>query len=180
MKKKFLLPILAAGVFCFSATPSKADLVLGADFSRAHFSYNNGAETYLEDNYNIVGPVIGVSVNGVGIEAFYKTYKEKNNGSGIDSKVKSYGADFVLQLPTNEYIDFVGSVGYVKYEFEGELEGLNQGDLDCYGPRFGLGMQINLNRHVGIRAMYHYTSINSGIHYFDSINELTAGVRLSF
>lgn len=180
MRKKFLLAFFTISISLFSALSAKADLVLGADFSRSHFSYNNGADAYLNDNYNIVGPVVGVSVNGVGIEAFYQTYSESNNDNGVNSKIKAYGADFVLQLPTNEYIDFVGSVGYIKYEFEGDLDGLNQGDLDCYGPRFGLGMQINLNRHVGIRAMYHYTSINSGIHYFDTINELTAGVRLSF
>ncbi len=179
MKKNLLLPLLA--ICCLlTASPAKADLVLGADFSRSHFSYNNGADSYLSDNYNIVGPVVGISVKGVGIEAFYQTYDETTNDNGVNSKLKAYGADFVLQLPTNEYIDFVGSVGFIKYEFEGDLDGLDEGDLDCYGPRFGLGMQVNFNRHVGLRMMYHYTSINSGIHYFDNINELTAGIRLSF
>ena len=179
MKKTHLLSVLTAITVAFSAAPAKADLVLGADFTRSHFSYKNNAETYLEDNYNSIGPVVGISMNGFGIEGYYKTYSDSSKDD-IDSKVKIYGADFVLQLPTNEYIDFVGSVGYAKYEFEGNFNGLNEDKLNCHGPRFGLGMQINLNRHIGLRAMYHYTSINSGIDYFDSINEMTAGIRLRF
>lgn len=179
MKKKYLLSVLTAATLCLAAASAKADLVLGADFTRSHFSYNNGAENFLEENYNNIGPVIGVSMNGIGIEGYYKTYSDSDK-NGIDSKIKIYGADFVLQLPTNEYIDFVGSIGYVKYEFDGDFDSLTNEKLDCHGPRFGLGMQLNLNRHIGLRAMYHYTSINEGIDYFDSINELTAGIRLRF
>lgn len=179
MKKNHTLFALIAAVIVTTSSPAKADIILGGDFSRSHFSYKNGAKEFLEENYNNIGPVIGISKNGIGIEAYYKTFEEtdKNN---VESKIKIYGADFVLQLPTNEYIDVVGSVGYAQYKFEGDFDGLTDDDLDCRGPRFGLGMQINLNQYIGIRAMYHYTSINSGIEYFDSINELSAGIRLRF
>lgn len=179
MKKNHLLSVSTAVAVILSAAPAKADLVLGADFTRSHFSFENGAEDYLESNYNSIGPVIGISMNGFSLEGYYKTYSDSSKDD-TDSKIKVYGADFVLQLPTNEYIDFVGSVGYAKYEFEGNFDSLTKEKLDCHGPRFGLGMQINLNRHIGLRAMYHYTSINEGIDYFDSINELTASIRLSF
>lgn len=180
MKKIYLLSVLTIIPVIISTTPAKADIVLGADFTRSHFSYENGAENYLEDNYNSIGPVIGISMNGFGIEGYYNKTFSDSTKNDTDSKIKTYGADFVIRLPTNEYIDFVGSVGYAKYEFERNLNGTSEEKLDCHGPRFGLGMQINFNRHIGLRAMYHYTSINSGIDYFDSINEITAGIRLSF
>ena len=179
MNKSVLLLFLTFVTGLFYAGSAKADIVLGADFTRSYFSFNNEAENYLEDNYNNVGPVVGISINGVSIEAYYKTYSEvmKDN---TESKIKAYGADFVLRLPTNEYIDFVGSVGYAKYEFDIVPNHLSDEEIDCYGPRFGVGMQFNFNNHLGMRFMYHYTSLTHGIDYFDTINEVSGGIRLSF
>lgn len=179
MKKFKIIFALTAIICLFSATPSQADLYIGADFTRSHFSYQDENEPYLSDNYNIAGPVIGFSINGVGVEGFYKVSNEMGNDDDFDSKLKSYGADFVVALPTNEYLDVVGSVGYIKNELSYELNG-KEINVDTDGLRFGLGFQFNLNRVVSLRTMYHYTALSKDLGRLDAINEISAGIRLNF
>lgn len=180
MKKFKLISILTAIICLFSASPSQAQLYVGADFTNTHFSYQNDGDQLLSDSYNVIGPVVGVNIiNGIGVEGFYKVSDDTENDHNFDSKLKSYGLDFVIALPTNEYIDFVASVGYVKNELSYEENGQDV-QLDFDGIRFGLGLQFNFNRVVSLRAMYHYTALSDDLDRLDAINEFSAGIRLNF
>lgn len=177
-KHIFCAAVLTGSLFL--SLPARADVYFGADFTHSDLSYKDDNQLFFNDNYNMIGPVVGFEVNGIGVEGFYKMSDNTDNDNGQESKLKSYGADFVLALPTNEYIDFVASAGYVHHELSYKKDDGTKFKQSGKGPRFGIGMQFNLNRHLALRAMYHYTSLTSGIDEFDYINEVTAGIRIGF
>lgn len=180
MKKNILICSLFLIINLFLSMNAQAQLYIGGDFSRSHISYKSDYDNYFNDNYNVYGPVVGVSVNGIGIEGFYQIAGGVNDDLGDDSDFRVYGVEFIMELPASELIDFVASLGFVKYEFEHTPSGGEKIREDCEGVRFGLGFQINLNKHIALRTMYHYSSINSNIDKFDNISELTAGFRIYF
>lgn len=172
--KKFL------AIFFFSlistiASPARADLVLGADVYKTFMDTSQELEAYSNDNYDMVAAVLGFDFKGVGIEGFYQQSDDTSNDYNRDSKLQAYGVDFVMRLPTSDYIDFVGSAGYVKYK----LETLER-DWQTDGLRLGLGIQFNINQHIGFRAMYHYSVLTEEINDIKTINEISAGIRLKF
>lgn len=180
MKKNILICSFFLIINLFFSLDAQAQLYIGGDFSRSHISYKSDYDNYFNDNYNVYGPVVGINVNGVGIEGFYQIAGGVNSDLGDDSDFRVYGAEFILELPASEMVDFIASLGFVKYEFEYTPSGGEKIEEDCEGVRFGLGFQLNLNKHIALRTMYHYSSINSNIDKFDNINELTAGFRIYF
>lgn len=180
MKKNLLICTLLLIINLCIICPARAQIYIGGDFSRSHISYKSDYDNYFSDNYNVYGPVVGVSINGVGIEGFYQISNGINSESDDESEFRVYGAEFILELPASEMVDFVASLGFVRYEFEYNPEGAEKIKEEAEGVRFGLGMQINLNKHFALRTMYHYSSINSNIDKFDNISELTAGFRIYF
>lgn len=159
---------------CF-AQKAQAHLVLGADFYQTFVDTDRETERLVKDKYDNIAAVLGFDFNGVGVEGFYQTFNEAENDYGVSSKLNVYGADFVLRLPTNEYFDFVGSIGYAHYTFETPVD-----DIDSEGLRLGLGLQFNLNKYIGLRAMYHYTALTEEIDNIKTINEFSAGIRIKF
>ena len=173
MKKSFITFIFA--ISSLFSMPARADLVLGADIYQVLMDTSQELDTYTEDNYAMIAAVLGFDFKGVGVEGFYQISDDNTNNYGKNSKLKSYGADFVLRLPTSEYIDFVASAGYVKYT----LETIQQ-EYKTDGLRLGLGLQFNLNKYIGLRAMYHYSALTEEINEIKTINEFNVGLRLKF
>ena len=170
--------ILTIFVFVWLAlipNAAKADIVFGADVYRAFIDTTQEIEPYTEDNYDMIAAVLGFDFNGISVESFYRTSEDVSNNNNIDSKLQAYGADFVLRLPTSEYLDFVGSVGYVKYKMETKIK-----DYESDGLRIGLGFQFNFSKYIGVRAMYHYAALDEEIDEIKSINEVSAGIRIKF
>ena len=155
--------------------PAKADVVFGADFYRTFIDTDRETELLLSDKYDNIAAVLGFDINGVGLEGFYKTYNEQTNDYGVNSKIEAYGADFVLRLPTSEVMDFIGSAGYIRYNFD-----LDNDTIYTDGLRVGFGLQFNLTENIGIRAMYHYTSLTKEVESIKTINEISAGIRIKF
>lgn len=180
MKLKYFLGMTSVIVCLLASFPSQADVYFGADYTYSNISYKDENQLYFNDDYNIIGPVLGFEVNGIGAEIFYKMSNDTENDNKLESKQISYGIDFILALPTNEYIDFVTSAGYVHHEFQYDMDDGTEIKKTGKGPRFGIGLQFNLNRHISLRTMYHYTSLTSGIDDFDYINEVSAGIRIGF
>lgn len=180
MKKSFLILSLLLLLNAFSPKTAQAQFYVGGDYTRSHANYESDYEAFYNDNYNSLGPVVGINVNGIGLEGFYQTSNKHKNNYGYESDFKVYGAEFILALPTSELIDFVASLGFVKYEFEYTGENGSNINEDAEGVRFGLGFQVNFNKHMAFRTMYHYSSINSNIDKFEDISEFTAGFRFYF
>ena len=155
--------------------PAKADVVFGADFYRTFIDTDQETERLLNDQYDNIAAVLGFDINGIGLEGFYKTYNEQTNDYGVDSKIEAYGADFVLRLPTSEVIDFVGSAGYIRYNFE-----VDNDTIYTDGLRLGFGLHFTLTKNIGFRAMYHYTSLTKEVDSIKTINEINAGIRIKF
>lgn len=180
MKKSVLILclLLLLGIFCPNS--ARAQLYIGGDYTRSHINYESDYESFYNDNYNSLGPVVGINVNGIGVEGFYQTSNKHKNNFGYESDFKVYGAEFILALPTSELIDFVASLGFVKYEFEYSGENGQTINEDAEAVRFGLGFQVNFTKHLAFRSMYHYSSINSNIDKFEDVSEFTAGFRFYF
>ena len=173
MKKS--LASIFFGWIILSAMPARADIVFGADVYKTLIDTSQDFEPYAEDNYDMIAAVLGFDFSGIGIEGFYQWSPDTTNYNNFDSKVTSYGADFVLRLPTSEYLDFVGSIGYVNYKLENKLR-----DLESDGLRLGIGFQFNFNKYMALRAMYHYSALTEEIDHLKSINEISAGIRIKF
>lgn len=175
MNKKILTFCLSF-LFSFCLTnESFAHLVLGADFYQTFVDTDSETKALVNDKYDNIAAVLGFDFNGVGVEGFYQTYSDTENDYGKSSKIKAYGADFILRLPTSEVIDFVGSAGYINYTFDTE-----QGDIDVEGFRVGFGLQFNLTQYIGLRTMYHYTALTKELDDIKTINEFSAGLRIKF
>lgn len=172
--KKFLT-ILSFICFILTSAPAKADLVLGADVYKTFLDTSQEFDTYTENNYDMIAAVLGFDFMGVGIEGFYQMSEDVANNKNHNSKLQSFGADFVIRFKTSEYLDFVTSLGYIKYKLETELR-----DLQSDGLRIGMGFQFNFNKHLAIRTMYHYSALTKEIDHVKSINEISAGIRLKF
>ena len=172
--RKFLT-IFALTLMISISKPAQADLVLGADVYRTFIDTSQEFDTYAEDNYDMIAAVLGFDFNGVGIEGFYQFSDDTINGNNFTSKTTSYGADFILRLPTSEYLDFVTSIGYVNYKIENKLR-----DLESDGLRLGVGFQFNFNKYMAIRAMYHYYSLTEEVDNMKTVNEISAGVSIKF
>lgn len=173
MKK--LLATFALFFITITSTPAQADLVLGADVYKTFIDTSQEFDNYTDDNYDMIAAVLGFDFKGVGVEGFYQLSDDSINNKNFSSKLTSYGADFVLRLPTSDYLDFVGSIGYVKYKLETDLR-----DLESDGLRLGLGFQFNFNKYLALRAMYHYSALTEEIDNLKSINEISAGIRIKF
>lgn len=173
MKKA--LATLSFIAVCNLSTPAQADLVLGADVYKTFIDTSRELDLEASDNYDMISAVLGFDFRGVGIEGFYQQSNETSNDYNKDSKLYGYGADFVLRLPTSEYIDFVGSLGYVKYKLE-----TYQKDWETDGLRLGIGLQFNFNKYMALRAMYHYSTLTEEIDDIKSISEINAGIRIKF
>ena len=172
--KKFLTTF-ALFFITITSTPAQADLVLGADVYRTFIDTSQEFDSYAESNYDTIAAVLGFDFNGVGIEGFYQMSDDVTNSHNFNSKTTAYGTDFVLRLPTSEYLDFVTSIGYINYKLENQLR-----DLESDGLRIGVGFQFNFNKHMAIRAMYHYSALTEEVDNLKSINEISAGVRFRF
>ncbi len=172
--KKFITTFIF-GWLTLCTSPARADIVLGADVYKTFMDTSQELEMYAHDEYDMIAAVLGFDFNGVGIEGFYQFSNDTANDFGRDSKLYSYGVDFVLRLPTSEYIDFVGSAGYVKYKLETQPK-----DWETDGLRLGVGLQFNFNKFIALRAMYHYSALTEEINDIKSINELSAGLRIKF
>lgn len=167
--------IFVLGSILFTSTPGRADLVLGADVYKAFIDTSQEFDSYSEDNYDMIAAVLGFDFKGVGIEGFYQMSQDMTNNNDRDSKLTSYGVDFVLRLPTSDYLDFVSSLGYIKYKLETDLR-----DLESDGLRIGFGFQFNFNKYIALRTMYHYSALTKEIDHLKSINEISAGIRIKF
>lgn len=172
--KKFLSAFIL-GSFFLSSSPAQADLVLGADVYKTFLDTSRELEGYTNDSYDTIAAVLGFDFKGVGIEGFYQMSGDTSNNFGQDSKLQAFGADFVLRLPTSEYIDFIGSAGYIKYKLETNLK-----EYQTDGLRLGIGFQFNFNKYIGLRAMYHYSALTEEIKDIKTINEISAGLRIKF
>ena len=172
--KKGLATLVFGGII-LTSMPARADIVFGADVYKAFIDTSQELDFYGEDNYDTIAAVLGFDFSGVGIEGFYRTGDDVINNNNRTSKLSSYGVDFVLRLPTSEYIDFVGSAGYVKYNLETDLK-----EFETDGLRLGIGLQFNFNKYMAIRAMYHYSALTEEINDIKSINEISAGIRIKF
>lgn len=179
MLKKIFLTVLGTwGCLCWS-TNAQADLYFGADFSHTLFDYEDDNSNFADD-YNNIGPVLGISIGPVGIEGYYKMSFDGTTDFGEDSELTAYGVDVLMALPMSEMVDFVASLGYSKYNLSYEQDGGDDFEIKGSGPRFGLGGQLHLTDHLFLRVMYHYTSLTSGIEDIKYINEFTAGLRYYF
>lgn len=180
MQKNLLHYSLIFMISLLCGRQATAQLYIGGDFSRSFISYQGDYNEFYNEDYNVYGPVVGISVNGIGMEGFYQMSGTTDNESGQETEFRVYGAEFIMALPTTDMVDFVASLGFVKYEFEYTPSGGERVKDDCEGIRFGLGFQINLSKHIALRTMYHYSSINSNIDKFEDINEITTGLRIYF
>lgn len=107
---------------------------------------------------------------------------------------KAYGLDALIYIPAASWLDFIASVGYGFYDFDGEIklqayDASSASDNALGGEslkyseskgalRYGAGAQIRLSEKLSFRGMYRYTSLGGEI--FDDISEISFGVRYNF
>lgn len=179
------LMIVAKGAYA-----SNLHLILGADYVYSDIKYdtpsvrNRTAHTMPNEpatKFNNFSPVIGLSAYGIGLEAFIlgSGSEEKNS---LESKMRAYGIDFVGEASLSDNFTFVASLGIAQYKFENKDKKEHRSyDDDSTGPRVGVGLQYYLTRNIAVRAMYHYTLLNSGKHgNYDAVSEFSGGLRFIF
>ena len=93
-KHIFCAAVLTGSLFL--SLPARADVYFGADFTYSDLSYKDDNQLFFNDNYNMIGPVVGFEVNGIGVEGFYKMSDNTDNDNGQESKLKS---DDVVEFP---------------------------------------------------------------------------------
>ena len=189
MKNFIVLMALVVGFIwpTTSVFASNFHLVLGADYVNSHVKYNNNSEAKKiikpESSYNGFAPVVGISAYGLSLEAFLLNSPAKERNS-IETKLRAYGFDLIGEASLSDNFTVLASLGMVKYEFNSKSKDAVQNakvNISNNGPRFGLGLQYYISRNFAIRAMYHYTLLNSGEKdLYDAVSEFTAGVRLYF
>jgi len=140
-----------------------------------------------------------------GIEAFYQKSLENNEVKHRESyagytkfaqaeysmKYEAYGIDALVYIPVTTWLEFLGTVGYAKYEMDAELKFIGytaNGKIDRFNPykinesksaiRYGAGAQIWLSKRLAFRAMYRYADI--GGEFFEDLQEVSLGVRYNF
>ena len=188
--KQYILNLtLVVGLMCPSTSvfASNFHLILGADYVNSHIKYNknkNARQTEKpESNYNGYAPVIGISAYGISLEAFLLNTPTKEKNS-IETKIRAYGFDIIGEASLSDNFTVLASLGLAKYEFNTKNKKTTFGaktDDSNNGPRFGIGLQYYISRNLAIRAMYHYTLLNSGEDdLYDAVSEFTAGLRLYF
>lgn len=147
----------------------------------------------------------------IGLEAFYLSSYRDNTSSELDyhtlnasttgnymmnqymTSFDAVGLDVIGYMPMSSYFDFIGSVGFARYNFENEatfmifkddFEHMVEAPIHQkfnekkWGIRFAAGGQLNVAEGVALRAMYRYTSIKGN--FIDEIKEFSLGVRFLF
>ena len=183
VRKIVILLALAGGILYPTASvfASNFHLILGADYVNSDIKYNNGQEDSIQptDDYNSISPVIGLSAYGIGLEAYILNSKDVKEGS-LQYKLRAYGFDIVGEASLSDNFALIASLGMAKYEFHNKIDGTKADDSNN-GPRFGIGLQYYICRNIAIRAMYHYTLLNSGEKDpYDAVSEFSAGLRFIF
>lgn len=183
VRKIMMFLALAGGLICPTASvfASNFHLILGADYVNSNIKYNSGHDDIIKpkDDYNGISPVIGLSAYGIGLEAYILNSKDVKEGS-LQSKLRAYGFDIVGEASLSDNFALIASLGMTKYEFHNKIDGIKT-DNSNNGPRFGIGLQYYISHNLAIRAMYHYTLLNSGENdIYDAVSEFSAGLRLIF
>jgi len=193
LRKLILTFTLVVGLMFPSTSvfASNFHLILGADYVNPHVKYNNNKDAKNtekpESNYHGYSPVIGISAYGISLEAFVLNTPTKEKDS-IETKIRAYGFDIIGEANLSDNFTVLASLGLAKYEFNTKNKNKNQAsfiktkaDDSNDGPRFGIGLQYYISRNLAIRAMYHYTLLNSGEKdLYDAVSEFSAGLRLYF
>lgn len=183
---------LVVGLMCPSTSvfASNFHLILGADYANSHVKFNNNKNAKQtvkpESNYNGYSPVIGISAYGISLEAFLLNTPKKEKDT-IETKLRAYGFDIIGEANLSDNFTVLASLGLARYEFNSKYKknqsstSLLKMDDSNEGPRFGIGLQYYISRNLAIRAMYHYTLLNSGENdLYDAVSEFSAGLRLYF
>lgn len=193
LRKLILTFALVVGLVCPSASvfASNFHLILGADYVNSHIKYNHNKEAKQtakpDSNYHGYSPVIGINAYGISLEAFLLNTPSKEKDS-IETKIRAYGFDIIGEASLSDNFTVLASLGLAKYEFNTKSKNKNQSPLlksktddSNNGPRFGIGLQYYISRNFAIRAMYHYTLLNSGDKdLYDAVSEFSAGLRFYF
>ena len=185
----FLTFALVTGLMCPSTSvfASNFHLILGADYANSNIKFNNVQQTAKpESSYRGFAPVVGISAYGISLEAFVLNTPKKEKDS-IETKLRAYGIELMGEASLSDNFTVIASLGLAKYKFntsssKTELTAAKAKIDDTNnGPRFGIGLQYYISRNLAIRAMYHYTLLNSGENdLYDAVSEFSAGLRLYF
>lgn len=144
--------------------------------SKLKYNYADDFETQ-GDSYSAN---IGMKISKyMGVEGFYqKSSAVENKRADFvnEAKFTAYGADIVGYLPMDgKYFNFLVALGFGSYKFESTNPDFSRYD---FGGRAGVGLQFNITRNIGIRAMARHVFIST--EHVSSLNEVSAGVQLQF
>ena len=166
---------------------SNLHFILGADYLVSDLKYSssnqkNKNDSFVEtsEDFKSFSPVIGLSAYGISLEAYILNSNAVKEGS-IEAKLRAYGFDIAGEASLSDNFTVIGSLGLVEYTFKTKQKGSREVENDCSGPRAGVGLQYYISRNIAIRAMYHYTLLNSGENdRYKAISEISAGIRFIF
>lgn len=202
MKKTLLL----AGVACLFAAQAMAETgnyffkpYLGLDYVHSWLEIDK--EEILDTEQKLAKDKVSAGSFSLGakfhqnfaIEAFYmqsakskktSNFPNYNASMKTDVKYKVFGADLIGSAPIYNNLEFLGSIGAGYYRFSENAKAyVNSNEIldfshssHKWGLRLGIGAQYNFNEHIAARVMVH----NSRIDSYDSVTDVTAGLRYYF
>lgn len=189
-KHIFLKTLLIAGLVFQACNASASNLrfILGGDYAISDIKYANVKERYkkkndtfleVKDDFKSFSPVIGIGAYGISLEAYILNSQEVKKDS-LKAKIRAYGFDVIGEAGLSDNFSVVASLGLVEYKFKTQEDKIKNDD-ESNGPRIGIGLQYYLTHNIAVRAMYHYTILNSGrSDHYKAVSEITAGLRLFF
>ena len=170
-----------------NAYATNAHFIFGADVSSSEIKYSGSSKSKranpnfveIEDKFQSISPVIGVSAYGIGLEAYILNSNEVKKDS-VSAKLRAYGVDVTAEASLSDNFSCIASLGLIEYTFRTKQNHTTKDDRNS-GPRVGIGLQYYLSRNMALRVMYHYTLLNSGEEErYKAISEISAGIRFLF
>lgn len=190
MKKLLSIGLVSLGLLSTSnATELPFKPYVGLEIGST--SINSDYKVFDEDPYMSLKANVGFRYEKYfGAEVSYEGSSENdvtfNSGLKNTASFRSYGIDALGYLPVNESLDFIGSLGLAKYDFDVEWRDLTDSGKTSKSKtafRVGLGAQFNVNKNVGFTLMAKYIPIKIEDEGYDFVNgmfNLSLGAKFSF